>query len=168
MDLQLLSCQSSPLSNVLSKDASLEPFIYNLEPSLPLISRQKIELPLPSSAKFGGKCSVKLPRYGLLNMLLLNVAFCSNLVTGRYKHKFNFGHMLVKKASLMTNSRAILELYAVENLHRALELNQNARDIVLSTAGDASEVSTASTTAPATKYIPLLFECFKKSENYLD
>jgi hypothetical protein len=168
MDLQLLGCQSSPTSNVLQKDSTMENFIYNLAPSLPLNSRQKIALTAPSSAKFGGTCSFKLPRYGLLNMLLLKIAYTSDLSTGRYKYGYNFGHMLIKKVSLMTNSRAIIELYANENLSRTMELNAASRDSILSMAGSSDAVSTATASAPGTMYIPLLFECFKSSNQFLD
>jgi hypothetical protein len=83
--------------------------------------------------------------------------------------------MLIKKASLMTNSRAIIELHAVENLSRTMELSAGVRDAILSMAGSdesvttaVAPVGTAVATAPKTMYVPLLFECFKTTNNYLD
>ena len=52
---QLLSLSSSPTGQVLLKDMSLDPLLYNLQSSLPSMTRDKIELSAPSNFDYSKK-----------------------------------------------------------------------------------------------------------------
>jgi len=160
MDIQLLSSSSSPTLNVLAQTANLDKFLYNLSPSTPNVSRQKVEVKAGSTFNFGKTNDFNLNRYGILVGAVLKLKIKNYDSSGSADYGANFGHMAVSRAVLSSHSREICQTHDVANLCDVLEMplgvKENLRDIAKDDDG-----STLANGASDTVYVPLTFPFLK-------
>ena len=153
---QLLSLSSSPAAQVLMKDMSIDPLLYNLQASLPSMTKDKIELPIPSNYDFSKKVDFQLPRYGLLKSLVFRSRIVLENTT---KLEKNAGFVFIKSARLMSHSREIASINYIQNLSAVAELEKSSKDTIQ--AGALSSfwgvAATANTSGTFNMYTPLMF-----------
>ena len=165
MDLQLMSLQNSPLSQVLLSDSNMSPFVYSVYSSLPPTSRQKVEVPAPSTLAYDKSASFNVPRYGLLCAAVLKVRITANSTTNLGT---NYGNMLIKRATLSSHSREILALESIGNFVKVLDKPLDVSATLMNVAYNAAPTFATGTAGDYDVYVPLNFSVFDNASSYLD
>jgi len=174
MNSILNSLSSSPIANVMLKDVSLDDYAYQLQSALPAGTREKVSLAIPTVG-FDKKVSIDLPKYGLLQGLVLKLNFTiANTGTSTItyvKMAQNF-LLLLKSAVLSGHSREICELSGISNFAKILEMEAGVKQAIL----NAGLYSLSGLTASASNlisgeynlYIPMFFPFFDRLNTLID
>jgi len=155
---QLLSLSSSPTGQVLLKDMSLDPLLYNLQSSLPSMTKDKIQLPVTSNFAYGKKFDFALPRYGLLAGIVLKTNLKLLETTSVLTRNASF--VLVKSARIMSHSREISSLNYVQNYCMVSEQETSVKDTLrrVGLSDLSTGVAIAATNAgDVNMYTPIMF-----------
>ena len=157
MDLQLLSATASPTLSTLLSDSTLDPMLYSIKSSYPLLSRQRVGIKAGTSWDFGKTNVFTLNRYGILVGLVAKI-----FVDGHSSAPVpveNFGHYLVKNASLTSHSREIEQLDSTVNLVRTMDMPLGAKESIMAVS-NSNDVSGIDADGKYV-YVPLHFSFTK-------
>ena len=154
-DSLILAAASSPLISTLESDSSIQDFVYSLQSSVPIISRQRVSKSFTSPA-FGATKSVSLNRYGVVyGMYLKIVVTANNADNDATKNAFI---NMVEEVTLSSHNRNLEVLTNTCNLHRIFSKPQSAREQILAVA--QANGGLESFTGGLTVYVPLNFSFF--------
>ena len=161
MDLQLLSATASPTMSTLLSDSTLDPMLYDIKSSYPLLSRQRVGIKASANWGYGKTETFSLNRYGILVGLVLKmvVTAAEASVGDRPVPSLNHGHSAVVRATLSSHSREIEQITSDSNLARTLDLPIGARENIM--AVSKSNDPTALAVGANNIYVPLHFSFTK-------
>lgn len=171
MNSILNSLSSSPIANVMLKDVSLDPYAYQLQSAMPAATREKVSLSIPTVG-YDKKVSIDLPKYGLLQGIVLKLNFTiANDGTDYVVMAQNF-LLFLKSAVLSGHSREICELSGISNFAKILEMDQGSKQAILNSALYSLSNVEASDEIPIAGtynlYIPLFFPFFDRLNTLID
>jgi hypothetical protein len=170
MNSVLNSLSSSPIAQVMLKDVSLDDYAYQLQSALPAGTREKVALDIPT-VDFNKKVSLDLPKYGLLQGIVLKIGI---IVAGEgsdyVKMAQNF-LLLLKSAVLSGHSREICELNGISNFAKILEMDYGTKQAILNASlNSISSLDDEDTPIEGRYYlyIPLFFPFFDRLNTLID
>ena len=158
-----MSSSSSPAMNVLLSDSSLDPLIYDMKSSYPLMSRNKYRVKAGSSWDFAKANSFEIPRFGVAIGAVLKTTIAITAGNADATHHVtpsqNLGNMLFERISLTSHSREIEQVLDVANLVKVLEQPLGQKEVLMDLAhNDESVAITADKTLVV--YTPINFSHF--------